>query len=596
YVIRAFNAGKPFDQFLREQIAGDELDNAGYETRIATGFMRNYAKVGFREKDNPHFRFDYLDDMIATIGRGVLGLTLQCARCHNHKYDPVSQKDYYRLQTSLYGYVEIEHPLVPGEQAAAHEAKIKDIESRLKPLQETVREIEAPYRAQIQKEKFKRYPANIQEAIETPEDQRTPGQVLLANQVIRTTGVSSGEIERLLPPELFARVRRIRTEIRAIEKERPAPIPTAMGITDGDYRFAPDGPGDEPAPGKGVKREVSEGSFLYDGSKPYEVPPSYFLHRGDINSRGSEMAPGFPALLSASTTPVATPPASGRTSGRRRALAEWLVSRDNPLTARVFVNRVWHHHFGRGLVPSLDNFGKVGDRPTHPELLDWLAVEFMENGWNVKKLHKLLMTSRAYTLSSQYDHKASASKDPENIYLWRFRQQRLEAEIVRDMILASAGSLNAAQFGPPVFPPVAPEILQSMKNGIWHTGPDGPETWRRSVYVYRKRGLPFPLFEIFDLPDQNVSCGRRNVSTVPTQALALLHNEFVLAHSRRFAARLDQLAPNDPARQVELAYEIALSRPPAPEEKRLGVEFVGREGLAGLAHVMLNLNEFIYLR
>ena len=213
----------------------------------------------------------------------------------------------------------------------------------------------------------------------------------------------------------------------------------AMGITDGDYRFTPDGPGDEPAPGKGVKSEAMEGSFLYKGPGRYEAPPSYFLIRGDVNSRGSEMQPGFVTVaITRQSSRRRLPPANGRTSGRRRALAEWLVSTDNPLTARVIVNRIWHHHFGRGIVATLDNFGKMGEPPTHPELLDWLAVEFMDRGWSIKQMHRLMMTSEAYQMSSQFEDRGTPAKDPENKLMWRFRAQRLEAEIVRDSILPSA--------------------------------------------------------------------------------------------------------------------------------------------------------------
>jgi hypothetical protein len=384
--------------------------------------------------------------------------------------------------------------------------------------------------------------------------------------------------------------------MRDIERERPKAIPVAMGITDGDYRFTPDGAGDEPAPGKGVKQEAIEGSYLCDGSKPYQAPPSYFLHGGDINSRGSRMEPGFVMVVDNGKYPAAIPPANGRTSGRRLALARWLGSREHPLTARVIVNRVWHHHFGRGIVTSLDNFGKAGETPTHPELLDWLAVNFMDEGWSIKKLHKLLMTSRAYRQSSQFDDDGNRRVDAENFYFWRFKAQRLEAEAVRDNILAVSGSLNRTQFGPAVFPELPEETLRSMDKGIWRKKKDGPEVWRRSVYVYRKRGLPLPFFEVFDLPDQNVSCGRRNVSTVATQALTLMNNEWVLNQARRFADRVATEAPGGPEDQVKRVYQLALSRPPTAEEVQVGREFLKTNTLSDFAHVVLNLNEFVYLR
>jgi hypothetical protein len=581
YVIRALNQDKPFDQFLREQLAGDELDKVTHETLTATGFLRNYAKVGFREKDNPQFRFEYLDDMIATIGRGVMGLTLQCARCHDHKFDPLKQADYLKMQSLLWGYVEVEHPLAPPEAAARWREENEAVDRRVNALRQQVAELEEPYKRKLLPAKLKKFPANVQEAIATPEDQRTPGQTLLADQVLRTTRVASAEAAKIMPPEELAKRAELLERIAAIEKERPAPIPVAAGITDGDFRFTPDGPGDEPAPGKGVKRGPLSGSFLWRGPGPYKVPPG-------------AVRPGFPAVLAKWEAPTAVPPADGRTSGRRRALAEWLTSPNHPLTARVFVNRVWHHHFGRGIVPTLDDFGSVGDSPSHPELLDWLASEFVRQGWRVKDLHRLILSSDAYQRSSSFHTPSNERKDPQNVYLWRFRMQRLEAEIVRDQILAVAGTLDRTQEGPPVFPPLSGEILAQMKHGIWDRQ-DESQTLRRSVYVYRKRGLPFPFFEVFDLPDQNISCGRRNVSTVPTQALTLLNNEFVLRQAELFANRVAEMAGN-PEDRIALVYEIAVGREPLAEERQAATEYLRHGSLAGLTHVIMNTSEFLYLR
>ena len=596
YVIKAFNKDLPYNLFIEEQLAGDELPEATHDRLIATAFLRNYAKVGFREKDNPQFRADYLDDMIATVGRGIMGLTVQCARCHNHKFDPIGQQDYYKLQASLFGYVEVDHPLTPAAEAKEYEAKVAAVAARAKPVIDEAKLLEKPYRDKLLEAKYKKWPQHIQEAVFTPEDKRTPGQVLLANQIIRTTTVTPAEIEKALAEPELSRWKALNARVKEIEKDKPKAIPVAMGITDGDYRFTPDGAGDEPAPGKGVKREAIEGSYLSDGSKPYAVPPSYFLHHGDLGSPGSVVKPGFVAVIDDGSSPTALPPANGRTSGRRLALARWLSSPDHPLTARVAVNRIWRHHFGRGIVTSLDNFGKNGDAPTHPELLDWLAVNFVEQGWSVKKLHKLMMTSRAYRLSSQFAAEEDLAVDAENLYWWRFKAQRLEAEGVRDSILAVSGSLDRKMFGPAIFPELPSEVLASMDKGIWRQGPDGPGVWRRSVYVYRKRGLPLPFFEVFDLPDQNVSCGSRVVSTVPTQALTLLNNEWILNQARRFADRIATEAPTGAEAQVERAYLLALSRTPSADEKRVGVEFLAKNTLNDFAHVLLNLNEFIYLR
>jgi hypothetical protein len=596
YVVRAFNKDTPYNVFLNEQIAGDELDWVTEDSLIATGFLRSYAKVGFREKDNPQFRYEYLDDMIATIGRGVLGLTVQCARCHNHKFDPISQKDYYKMQASLYGYVETDFPLTSKQEAEAYQKKLAEVEGKIAPLKSQIREIQEPYRLKLAQQKYKKYGENVQRALAVPEEKRTPGEKLLADQIINTTSVSADEIVHVISPEDGARVKDLNAQIKALEKEKPKPIPVASGVTDGDYRFTPDAEGDEPAPGKGIKREAVAGSYLFKGPGRYQAPPSYFLIRGDAESHGSLMKPGFVTVATYGNPPTEDPPADGHTSGRRRALAEWLGSTENPLTARVMVNRIWHNHFGRGIVATTENFGKMGEKPTHPQLLDWLAVEFMSRGWSVKEMHRLIMTSEAYQMASQFDDAGDAQKDPDNNYLWRFRIQRLDAESVRDSILAASGGLNLQMGGPSVFPHLPHEILKAMMNGIWNNQEDGPGVWRRSIYVYRKRGMPFPMFEVFDLPDQNMSCSRRNVSTVPTQALALMNDDFVLRQAKLFADRVKEAAPDDTAKQVDLAYRIALTRPPDEKELAFGTDFLKKQSLVDFTDVLLNLNEFVYVR
>jgi hypothetical protein len=492
--------------------------------------------------------------------------------------------------------VEVDQPLAPPAEAAAYLRKVTDVDARVKAIQQQIRTLEEPYRQELLPEKYKRFPPNVLEAIRTPEAKRTPGQVLLANQVIRTTSVSPAEIEKIMSAEDLATKKKLAAQIQEIEKERPKPISMAMAVTDGDYRFAPDGPGDEPAPGKGVKHEAIEGSYLFKGPGRYQAPPSYFLIRGDVQSRGSQMKPGFIGVITNGNPPTELPPADGHTSGRRRALVEWLTSPDNPLTARVAVNRIWHHHFGRGIVATLDNFGKMGEKPTHPELLDWLALEFQKCGWSIKEMHRLIMTSDAYKMSSQFADTDDLEKDPDNQYLWRFRIQRLDAEVVRDSILAVAGTLNREMLGPPVFPKLQAEVLESTDKGIWRREEDGPKVWRRSVYVYRKRGLPFPMFEAFDLPDQNLSCGRRNVSTVPTQALILLNDEWVLKQAKLFADRVNEAAGSDPGREVDTAYQLALDRKPEPEERAAALDVLAKHKLVNLTHVLVNLNEFLYMR
>jgi len=597
YVVRSFNEDKPYNLFIKEQIAGDELENKSDDTMIATGFLRAGPRVHFREKDTPERRFDYLDDVLATIGRGVLGLTVQCARCHNHKFDPIPQKDYYALEAAIFGYVETTYPLVPKEEADAYSKKVAEIDAQIKPLREQIAKIEEPYREKLKAEALKKFPENVQRAVAKSPSERTTGEALLATQILEgALNVSGREVERALTPAEAAQRKSLSDRIEALQSEKPKPIPVADIVTDGDYRFTPLGDGDDVIGCVKCRIQEGQGSFLHQGPGRYEMPPSYFLIRGDPNSKGSLMKPGFVTVATFGNPPTEIPPADGRTSGRRRALAEWLVSRENPLPPRVIVNRIWHHHFGRGIVPTLDNFGKMGDPPTHPELLDWLAVEFMNRGWSIKQIHRLIMTSEAYQMASAYNDSANIDKDPQNQFLWRFRTQRLDAEVVRDEVLATSGALNLAIGGKAVRPPLPDALVKSTIYNVWKNQEDGPEVWRRSLYVYRKRGMAFPMFEVFDMPDPNFSAGRRSISTVPTQALTLINNEFVLNQAQLFANRVKKEAGDDPVQQIQLAYRIALSRPPDDIELAVATDLVGSHSLTDLTHVLLNLSEFLYMR
>ena len=611
YVIRAFNQDKPYHRFILEQLAGDELDEVTYDSLTATGFHRVGATVGFREKDNPQYRYTYLDDMIATTSRAFMALSVECARCHDHKFDPIQQLDYYRMMATFFPFVKFNHPLAPPEQVAAYQARKAEIENRVRPLQERIEEIEKPYKKIAFAKKLETFPQEIQIAVRTPEAERTPGQKLLAAQVI-SIGVGK-KVSKLLRVEDQAEIDRLRGRIEEIEKELPEPLPVAMGIRDGDYRFAPEGRGDEKLPGKGDRQFYDfEGSFLPQPGRPYSPPPAHLLPAGDYRDKGPEVQPGFLQAITRGDPPTAHPPSNGHvTTGRRRALAEWIISENHPLTARVMVNRIWQHHFGRGLVSTANNFGRMGQRPTHPELLDWLAGEFVRSGWSLKHMHRLMMTSRAYRMSSAYDSEANARIDPEGVYLWRYRRRRLEGEGIRDIILAASGHLNLKMGGKPFFPPIPEKVRESFNQGIWEMTQEGPDVWRRSVYSYWKRGLRYPLFDVFDLPNLNVSCERRTVTTVPTQALTLLNNKFVLEQARYFAERVLRQAGREPAAQVKTAYRIALGREPGPVEldrnvgflrrqssyhsERKGDSHAEREALTDLCHVVLNLNEFVYI-
>jgi hypothetical protein len=366
--------------------------------------------------------------------------------------------------------------------------------------------------------------------------------------------------------------------------------------TDGDYRSSPLGEGDDTVSCPKCRIPVpGAGPYVHTGPARYEVPPSYFLIRGDPDSHGSQMKPGFVDVITYGNPPTEIPRPDGRTSGRRLALAQWIASSQNPMTARVIVNRLWQKHFGRGIVATLENFGKMGEQPTHQDLLDWLAVDLMNGGWRLKRINKLIMMSEAYQMASAFSDEEDAKRDPENLYLWRFRPQRLDAEIVRDTMLAAGGNINLEIGGEPIFPFMSKEILAGQYRGKWVNTPDGPAAWRRGIYVYQRRSLPYPMFDTFDHPDMNVTAGARHISTVPTQALTLLNNPFVLSEATLFADRVRRQT-TAPRAQVDLVYRIALARDPTEREMAIGTDLIAKQSLDGLTHVVLNLNEFLYMR
>jgi len=323
---------------------------------------------------------------------------------------------------------------------------------------------------------------------------------------------------------------------------------------------------------------------------------SYFLQRGIIGAKGSLMQPGVLTVASPAEYVFPGPPSEAKTTWRRRGFAEWLTAPENPLTARVMVNRIWQHHFGEGIVRTPSNFGKMGERPSHPELLDWLALEFVARGWSVKQMHRLMMTSKAYQMASD-DIVAQVAIDPENRCFWRMPRLRLEAEVIRDQILAAAGNLDLKMGGPCVYPYIDPKLFQSSTKRTWPGKPDDdPSTWRRSIYVYSKRSIRYPLFETFDQPNLINSCERRNRSTIAPQALLMMNNNFVIMEARFFAERVRRESGDDVRAQVERAYRLALSRPPQESELSAATAYIRStpNGLIEFCQALFNLNEFIY--
>ena len=617
YVIRAFNQDKHYNLFIKEQLAGDELDNPTFDSLTATGFVRLGPRVLDRDLENPNYRFDYMDDMVRTTFQAFQGLTVNCARCHDHKFDPITRRDYYKSLAIFNPYVEYDYPLVPQQEWSKYETAANDLNAKIKALNQQIGKIEAPYKKTLFENMLAKYPQDIQDAFKTPEEQRTPGQRLLVAQVSRVSGNDDDEPGakiKLNDQDTKAR-QDLEDQIAALKKQIPPKPPTAMGIRDGDYRFTPH-EAFQPGTIGGINYESFgfKGKYMPAPGESYAPPPIYFASTG-LSAFADEIKapviePGFLTVLSPAPARITPPTRSAfPTSGRRLALAEFIASEDNPLTARVMMNRIWYQHFGQGIVTTPNNFGKMGTEPSNLALLDWLATEFVRQGWSVKQMQRLIMTSETYKMTSAYYDAPSSSKDSTDQFLWRFPVKRLEAEIIRDAALSASGDLNLEAGGPAFFPPVPKAIVAGAPiKGKWLITKDEPSTYKRSIYASVKRNLKYPMFDVFDQPNASLSCERREVTTVPTQALTLFNNETYLVQSQDLASRLQREAGSDPAAQVKLLYRIAYSRPASTKEVQQALEFLKTRGsgalqsgslslspLAELAHVVLNSNEFVYI-
>jgi mono/diheme cytochrome c family protein len=541
YVIAALNADKPYDRFVLEQIAGDELPDASDEMLIATGF---HALGAWQDEvdplEAPQYRADELDDMVRTTSQTFLGLTLGCARCHNHKFDPLTMVDYYSLVAILAplkrpnkGRLDRDVPLGTPEQIAALDARNEELGKLDARLLEIV--TQKPADAEEQK----------------------------------------------------AAIHRRQRELRASTPDLPAA-----------YRCFEDSP---------------------------HAPPTYLLLSGRASNPGPLMQPRVPAVLvgQASSLPEIAPASAGKTraprsTGRRLAFGTWLASPDNPLTARVLVNRVWQHHFGEGIVGTPSDFGASGARPTHPELLDWLAHWFSHDAdWSLKRLQRLVVRSETYCQGSGFRDQGSAAKGPdlnpepqtlnphpdaENKLLWHFPYRRLDVEAIRDSMLAASGSLNRHMFGPAVFLPIQQAAIEAHtdKQAAWKADAE-PAILRRTVYAYVKRTLLVPMLETLDFCDTTNSTDRRAITSIAPQALTLFNGEFVNRQAELFADHLRREAGDDPKQQIDLAYRLALCREPTAAEAASLAAFLEREtpvlgpqALVQVCRVILNLNEFVY--
>jgi hypothetical protein len=556
YVIQAFNDDKPYDRFLCEQLAGDELFPEDVQARIATGFTLLGPDMT-DSSNQAQRRQNTLDDMTDTTSLVFLGLTVGCARCHDHKFEPIPQTDFYRLQ-AFFAPATFRKDM-PVALAAEREKRSRaeaHYQELVKPITQALADVEEPYRRKLYEARLAKLADAAQEAQRTPPDKRTPEQQMIVEKTNRLLSVSAKEVADALSKEDQAKVSRLRQELKRFDAEKPAPLPTALGIEDS---------------GKAVK--------------------TVLLRRGELSHPGEEVEPGYPIILSPGFTTRAArvSPPFPTTSGRRAALARWLTDQDNPLTARVVVNRLWQHHFGQGIVATPNDFGVRGERPTHPELLDWLALELTERGWSIKEMHRLMLRSSAYRQSA-HAAKETLAKDPGNRLLSRMNRLRLEGEVVRDSLLAVSGQLNRKMGGPSVFPPLPPEAVVRE----WKATKDPAEHARRSVYLFAKRNLRFPFLEAFDPPDSNQSCPKRERSTTAPQALTLLNAAEVIAAAKALAQRLEKEASSRED-QIRLVFRLTIGRGPSPVEMDFAQEFLDRSPLTELCRTLFNISEFAYL-
>ena len=562
YVVRSFNEDKPYDRFVREQVAGDELYPGDEDALIATGFHGAGPRhiVGGNQ-DQEEARQEVVTEMALGVGQVLLGLTVQCARCHDHKFDPISQADYYRLE-AFFGATDIKDiPTANDVETGSHDQAVALHEAAVKPLKDRLAEIEAPYAKTVLERKRLDLARQFLEALAVPEDQRNDEQVRLAKEAGSQIKPAWYEILPLMPEEVKERRSALRQRLHSLELHRPDPPRAAFAVENLE-----------------------------------EPPGTFVLQGGDYRRRGDPVAPGFPAVLGA----LGFQAPAGR-EGRRAALAEWLTSPRNPLTARVMVNRIWEFRMGRGLMADPNNFGLLGGMPSHPDLLDTLALRFAGERWSVKAMDRLIVLSSAYRQSADIKE-AKAAVDPGNALFWRAHRRRLSGEAIRDSALAASGRLNRSLSGKPVRLPIEQEVYdliftEAEPDNLWPVTPDLSQHDRRSLYLLNKRTVRLPFLANFDQPDTMTSCSVRQASTHALQSLSLLNSGFMQDQSRALADRLRrECAEEGTGCVVERAFQLTLARKPSEYEDQIARAFLasGPEALRDFSLALLNRNEFVY--
>ena len=695
YVIRSLNQDKPYDQFLREQLAGDELPEVTKDSLVATGFYR-LGVWDDEPADRELAKFDGYDDILTTVGQGLMGLTVNCCRCHDHKIDPLPAADYYSMLSFFSNLTpngngpNVERPLIANQadrdrmqQTAAQIKQDADkLQSQLMGLEKSLRDQVAELTSsetrsydldQLQyrfyRDTFTKLPNFDELKAEDTGKVEPPffniglatrpdyfGFVFTGSLIVPEDGtyqftLDSDDGSRLTidgkvvieydgihgegsPQRASVNLAKGRRDIRVDYFQGTSGKGLTMSWSGPNFRrrfltprdtknakdlnealnspLVKDLDANTVAEYRKVKRELEENSRkkpwdeygLCASEHGTQAPETFVLLRGSPEAKGDKVQPKYPEILGGELAKFEPNPAAN-TSGRRLAFANWLTSRDHRLTSRVIVNRMWQHHFGRGIVRSANNFGQLGDMPTHPELLDWLSVNLMDNGWRLKPLHKLMLMSQTYRQDSVPSEDA-ALKDPSNDLFSHFNLRRLSAEEIRDSILAINGRLNQTMYGPSIYPEISKEVLagQSVPGSGWNTS-SKEEQVRRSIYIHIKRSLVVPLLSSFDFPETDASCEARFMTTQPGQALSMLNGDFLDEESRAFADRLRKQVGPDLNRQIELGYELALARKPTADETQRSLQLIADlqakhqlspdQSLNYFCLFIYNLNESIYL-
>lgn len=548
YVINAFNSNKPYDTFIKEQIAGDELYPGDEQALIATGFMAQFTDNS-NSRDMVQRRYQIITDITDTVGEVVLGQTFECARCHDHKFDAISQSEYYSFQSFFANINDVdnipvthksESDLAFEKAQGEYDAATAEINAKIEAIIDTDRDAALVYHKE-------RYLTDTRDAIFKPEAEWTAldrwinhrlanvtGRGALTNYFEERAHSTDPEFHSDWHAEKLAEIEKLNDELKPFNKLKPT---LEMG-----------------------SNTISAVTELGHN----DSPPTYRLFGGDHERPLEEVFPLFPAAMTSDAPKI---PELSWSSGRRSALVNWLTSDTNPLTARVYVNRVWDQYFGRGIVESVSNFGKAGTKPSNPELLDYLATRFVESGWDVKQLHRDILLSSVYRQSSA-ERPEVLEADPQNILLSVFPRRRLEAEQIRDSLLAVSGNLEAKVGGPSVLPPL-PKTARDGGNEYgnqWTESKQEADRNRRSIYTFTRRSLPYPLLDVFNMASPQEAHAKREVTTTPLQALTLINSEIVYDWSRDLAGRVINESGPDETAQFDKLYQILFARSPDSQE------------------------------